>query len=159
MSIAQGQSAPSAVSSGRYGPCWPRLMYEVRYSGANSHSSMQFQSKTLVTWPTRRRYSRWVSYWVSSTPKAHTPMPQQKTPEISCITTSLLGTIVADIHGSIFVLNREFEVVSSWVAHNGGRVTHMVEQKKILITLGVRSLDRNTLENHLICSLLRKKIQ
>lgn len=68
----------------------------------------------------------------------HASFVQQKTPEISCITSSSLGTIVADIHGSVYILNREFEVAKSWVAHNGGRVTHMVEQKKMLITLGVR---------------------
>ncbi|KAH8094673.1 hypothetical protein BXZ70DRAFT_947050 [Cristinia sonorae] len=68
---------------------------------------------------------------------AHAPeIFEQKTPEISCIAATSLGTIVADIHGSIFILNREFEVARSWIGHNGGRVTHMVEQKKILITLG-----------------------
>lgn len=35
------------------------------------------------------------------------------------------------------VLDRDFEPVKSWVAHVGGRVTHMVEQKGILVTLGV----------------------
>ena len=38
------------------------------------------------------------------------------------------------------VINEEFEPVSSWVAHVGGRVTHMVERRRYLVTLGVRVL-------------------
>ncbi|THH26500.1 hypothetical protein EUX98_g7688 [Antrodiella citrinella] len=70
---------------------------------------------------------------------------KQKTPEISCIAATSLGTIVADIHGSIFLLNREYEVEKSWIAHSGGRVTHMVERKKILITLGEEESIRHPL--------------
>lgn len=45
--------------------------------------------------------------------------------------------LVADIHGSIHLLNRDFESINSWIAHVGGRVTHMVERKGVLVTLGV----------------------
>ena len=51
---------------------------------------------------------------------------------------SSFGVLVADIHGSLHLLNRNFESTNSWVAHVGGRVTHMIERKGILITLGVR---------------------
>lgn len=61
----------------------------------------------------------------------------QKTPEISTITTSTVGLIVADFHGSVYILSRDFEITKSWIAHTGGRVTHMAERKGILITLGV----------------------
>lgn len=62
----------------------------------------------------------------------------QKTPEISTIAASSVGLIVTDIHGSIYLLNRDFEIAKSWIAHTGGRVTHMAERRGILITLGVR---------------------
>jgi len=52
--------------------------------------------------------------------------------------SSSFGVLVADIHGSLHLLNRNFESTNSWVAHVGGRVTHMIERKGILITLGVR---------------------
>jgi vacuolar protein sorting-associated protein 11 len=51
---------------------------------------------------------------------------------------SSAGVLVADIHGSIHLLNRDFESINSWIAHVGGRVTHMVERRGILVTLGVR---------------------
>ena len=63
----------------------------------------------------------------------------QSAPEISTIVHSSAGVLVADIHGSVHILNREFESVLSWVAHVNGRVTHMVERQGILITLGVRT--------------------
>lgn len=56
--------------------------------------------------------------------------------EISTVISSSSGVLVADIHGSVHLLNRDFEPVSSWVAHVAGRVTHMVERKDILVTLG-----------------------
>ncbi|KAJ2919879.1 hypothetical protein MD484_g584, partial [Candolleomyces efflorescens] len=56
--------------------------------------------------------------------------------EISTMVSSSAGMLVADIHGSVHLLNREFESITSWVAHVGGRVTHMVERKGILVTLG-----------------------
>lgn len=62
----------------------------------------------------------------------------QATLEISTITSSSAGILVADIYGSIHLLDKDFESISSWVAHVGGRVTHMVEKKGILVTLGVR---------------------
>lgn len=51
--------------------------------------------------------------------------------------SSSAGVLVADIHGSIHILNRDFESINSWIAHVGGRVTHMVEKRGILVTLGV----------------------
>ena len=62
----------------------------------------------------------------------------QKTPEISTIVASSVGLAVADIHGSIYLLTRDFEIAKSWIAHTGGRVTHMAEKRGILVTLGVR---------------------
>lgn len=59
---------------------------------------------------------------------------------VSTITSSAYGIVVADMHGSVHVLNKEFESISSWVAHAGGRVTHMVERRGCLVTLGVRVL-------------------
>ena len=53
--------------------------------------------------------------------------------------SSTAGILVADIHGSIHLLNKDFVPVKSWVAHVGGRVTHMVERRRVLVTLGVRS--------------------
>ena len=60
------------------------------------------------------------------------------TPEISTVISSSAGVLVADIHGSIHLLNRDFESINSWIAHVDGRVTHMVERRGILVTLGVR---------------------
>ena len=59
---------------------------------------------------------------------------------ISTITSSAYGLVVSDMHGSVHVLNKEFESISSWVAHVNGRVTHMVERRGYLVTLGVRVL-------------------
>ncbi|PCH37664.1 vacuolar membrane protein [Wolfiporia cocos MD-104 SS10] len=67
----------------------------------------------------------------------------KKTPEISAIASSSEGPLIADIHGSVFLLNHEFEVVKSWVAHVGGRVTHLIERKGILITLGEEDTARH----------------
>ncbi|KAI5980734.1 hypothetical protein EDD15DRAFT_2431784 [Pisolithus albus] len=57
-------------------------------------------------------------------------------PEISAMTSSVAGLVVADIHGSIHILNQSFVSVASWVAHVGGRVTHMIERQGTLITIG-----------------------
>ncbi|KAF9235208.1 hypothetical protein BU15DRAFT_78221 [Melanogaster broomeanus] len=57
-------------------------------------------------------------------------------PEISTMISSSHGLVVADIHGSVHFLNQHFVSVSSWVAHIGGRVTHMVERKGVLVTVG-----------------------
>jgi hypothetical protein len=69
---------------------------------------------------------------------------QQSTPqaatEISTVASSGFGVLVADIHGSIHLLNRDFESTNSWVAHVAGRVTHMVERQGVLVTLGVRPI-------------------
>ena len=45
--------------------------------------------------------------------------------------------MVATIHGSIHLLDPQFAIAESWIAHVNGRVTHMAERKGILITLGV----------------------
>lgn len=63
----------------------------------------------------------------------------KNTPEISTVASSAAGILVADIHGSIHLLNRDFSPAKSWVAHVGGRVTHMIERRGVLVTLGVRS--------------------
>ncbi|KAI6047551.1 hypothetical protein EDC04DRAFT_2618926 [Pisolithus marmoratus] len=57
-------------------------------------------------------------------------------PEISAMTASTAGLVVADIHGSIHILNQSFLSVASWVAHVGGRVTHMIERQGTLVTIG-----------------------
>ena len=62
---------------------------------------------------------------------------EQNTLEISTVAFSSAGVLVADIQGSIHVLDKDFEILTSWVAHIGGRVTHMVEREGILITFGV----------------------
>ncbi|GAW08826.1 vacuolar membrane protein [Lentinula edodes] len=75
-----------------------------------------------------------------------TPEIFKATLEISTITSSSAGILVADIYGSIHLLDKDFESISSWVAHVGGRVTHMVEKKGILVTLG----EENTAQSPLI---------
>ena len=60
----------------------------------------------------------------------------QNAHEISIIISSSAGVLLADIYGSIHLLNKTFEPVKSWVAHVGGRVTHMVDGKGTLITIG-----------------------
>ncbi|KAG6333301.1 hypothetical protein ID866_5788 [Astraeus odoratus] len=57
-------------------------------------------------------------------------------PEISTMTSSTAGLMIADVHGSIHILNQSFVSVASWVAHVGGRVTHMIEKKAMLVTIG-----------------------
>lgn len=61
----------------------------------------------------------------------------QNTPEISVLAASASGVLLADIYGNVHILNRDFESLKSWVAHVGGRVTHMAERKGILVTIGV----------------------
>ena len=56
---------------------------------------------------------------------------------ISTVASSAYGVVIADMHGSVHVLNKEFEPVSSWVAHVNGRVTHIAERRGYLVTLGV----------------------
>ncbi|KAJ6626828.1 hypothetical protein B0H10DRAFT_2210720 [Mycena sp. CBHHK59/15] len=58
------------------------------------------------------------------------------TPEISTILASSAGVLVADIYGTIHILNREFEPQRTWVAYDGGRVIHMVERRGVLVTVG-----------------------
>ncbi|KAF9459909.1 hypothetical protein BDZ94DRAFT_983109 [Collybia nuda] len=68
----------------------------------------------------------------------------QATPEISTVASSSIRVLVADIHGSVHILNEDFESAMSWIANTGGRVTHIVEHKGILVTLGVREKSRFT---------------
>ncbi|EIN07034.1 hypothetical protein PUNSTDRAFT_114539 [Punctularia strigosozonata HHB-11173 SS5] len=56
--------------------------------------------------------------------------------EISSITYWNSYLLLADIHGSVHILNDDFESTQSWVAHIGGRITHMVGRRQILVTLG-----------------------
>ncbi|KAJ3524875.1 hypothetical protein NM688_g8487 [Phlebia brevispora] len=65
---------------------------------------------------------------------ANSPDIFRKTPEFSCIISTSLGPLVADIHGSMYLLNNDFETTKSWIAHAGGRVTHMVERNVERIT-------------------------
>ncbi|KAF8498332.1 hypothetical protein JB92DRAFT_3084586 [Gautieria morchelliformis] len=66
-----------------------------------------------------------------------------KTPtEIAATASSSVGLLVADIHGSVHSLNKEFEPTQSWVAHVGGRVTHMIARKNVLVTLGEEESSR-----------------
>ncbi|KAJ7081971.1 hypothetical protein C8R43DRAFT_338381 [Mycena crocata] len=58
------------------------------------------------------------------------------TPEISTILPSSAGVLIADIYGTVHILNRDFEAQRSWIAYEGGRVTHMAEQRGVLVTLG-----------------------
>ncbi|KAG8961673.1 hypothetical protein FRC03_005081 [Tulasnella sp. 419] len=67
---------------------------------------------------------------------ASSPEVFKSTPEISCITSSSAGVLVADIHGTVHLLGQDFVPIRSWVAHDAGRVTHMVERGGILVTLG-----------------------
>ncbi|KAG5725103.1 Vacuolar protein sorting-associated protein 11 like protein [Termitomyces sp. T112] len=67
------------------------------------------------------------------------------TPELSTIASSSVGTLVADTHGSVHILNRDFESITSWVAHVGGRVTQMVGRKGVLVTLGEEDAIRSPL--------------
>ncbi|KAI6030894.1 hypothetical protein F5J12DRAFT_903240 [Pisolithus orientalis] len=39
-------------------------------------------------------------------------------------------------YSSIHILNQNFVSVASWVAHVGGRVTHMIERQGMLVTIG-----------------------
>ncbi|KAL0946382.1 hypothetical protein HGRIS_012612 [Hohenbuehelia grisea] len=76
---------------------------------------------------------------------ANSPEILKTTPEISTICSSSLGVLVADIHGSVHLLNRHFEASRSWIAHTGGRVTHMAERNGILVSLGEEDSVRSPL--------------
>ncbi|KAI9446876.1 hypothetical protein F5148DRAFT_1278202 [Russula earlei] len=76
---------------------------------------------------------------------AESPHVLRGTTSISTVASSTYGVIVADMHGSVHLLNEEFESVSSWIAHVRGRVTHMVERRRFLVTLGEEDGVRNPL--------------
>jgi hypothetical protein len=109
-------------------------------SGAISHSSMIYQSRIFMTSIVHQIFSRYVYYGLFGTLQfglAKLFVNSQATPELSTVISSSAGVLVADIHGSIHLLNRDFESINSWIAHVGGRVTHMIERRGILVTLGV----------------------
>ena len=108
------------------------------FSGAASHSSMMYQSKTSMIWIVHQIFSKYVYDSLERITWSLTTCQRQATPEISTVISSSAGVLVADSHGSIHLLNRDFESINSWIAHVGGRVTHMVERRDILVTLGVR---------------------
>ncbi|KAJ7630509.1 hypothetical protein FB45DRAFT_1150875 [Roridomyces roridus] len=58
------------------------------------------------------------------------------TTEISTIIASSAGVLVADIYGTVHLVNRDFQAQRSWIAYEGGRVSHMVERRGILVTVG-----------------------
>ncbi|KAF8432962.1 hypothetical protein L210DRAFT_3614219 [Boletus edulis BED1] len=68
-------------------------------------------------------------------------------PEISTVISSSHGMVVADIHGSVHLLNQAFVSVASWIAHVGGRVTHMVEERGILVSIGDEDNVRSSIMN------------
>ncbi|KAF8656018.1 hypothetical protein AX16_002806, partial [Volvariella volvacea WC 439] len=63
--------------------------------------------------------------------------------ELSTVASSSVGVIVADIHGSVHILDSNFEPVQSWVAHVRGRVTHAVESRGMLLTMGEEDAVKN----------------
>ncbi|KAG2053203.1 hypothetical protein BDR06DRAFT_956764 [Suillus hirtellus] len=65
--------------------------------------------------------------------------------EISTVVSSSSGLLVADIHGSIHTLNKEFVSTTSWVARVGGRVIHMAERNGVLMTIGEEGAVRGSL--------------
>ena len=137
MTSRDTQPAPSAVST--------YVLYALSYhfstyrSGGNSRSSMLFLCEMFTTSQMIRRYSRCVhSRKVLSVQVSDIDINGKKTPEFSCIAHTSSGTVIADLHGSLYTLNQDFEITKSWIAHSSGRVTHMVERIGILITLGVR---------------------
>jgi hypothetical protein len=58
--------------------------------------------------------------------------------DISCLASSSVGLLFADVNGNIQLLGPDFEPTAAWVAHQGGRVTHMAERDGVLFTMGVR---------------------
>nr|GAT43681.1 predicted protein [Mycena chlorophos] len=60
----------------------------------------------------------------------------KSTAEISTILASSSGVLVADIYGTVHLVNKSFEPQRTWVAYEGGRVTHMAERRGILVTVG-----------------------
>ncbi|KAG1720880.1 hypothetical protein EDB19DRAFT_1775126 [Suillus lakei] len=57
-------------------------------------------------------------------------------PEMSTVVSSSAGLLVADIHGSVYILNMDFVSTTSWAAHVGGRVLYMAWRKGVLVTTG-----------------------
>ena len=78
-----------------------------------------------------------VSTFVSPTLAKHFYVVQN-TFEIASVAPSSVGILVADVNGRIYILDKSFEPIRTWAIHVSGRVTHMVERKGILITVGVR---------------------
>ena len=82
-----------------------------------------------------------------------TPQPHKYS-----VTSSGFGVLDADIHGSIHLLNTDFDSINRWVAHVSGRVTCMVERQGVLVTLGVHPISLS-LQIHVAWRpMFRKKI-
>ena len=64
----------------------------------------------------------------------------QNPAELSAIISSFIGVIYADVHGNVHILDATIQSIRTWVAHVGGRVTHLAENRGILVTLGVGNL-------------------
>lgn len=85
------------------------------------------------------------------------PHTDQNPHEIATIASSTAGILVADINGNIYLLDRVFDIARTWIAHVAGRITHMVENKGILVTLGVSICPSNQIPT-LNTSSRRKKM-
>ena len=84
------------------------------------------------------RYSRCASHHSCIPVLADHFSVVQNTFEIASVASSSVGILVADVNGRIYILDKSFEPIRTWAVHAAGRVTHMVEKKGILVTLGVR---------------------
>ncbi|KAL5529475.1 hypothetical protein ACEPAG_5460 [Sanghuangporus baumii] len=95
------------------------------------------QGSTINAAPAWKHFPFFVSIPVKDAHDlANPPEIFKNTPEISVLSSSTYGVLLADIYGNIHVLNKELESTRSWVAHTGGRVTHMVDRKGTLVTIG-----------------------
>ncbi|KDQ33122.1 hypothetical protein PLEOSDRAFT_1099105 [Pleurotus ostreatus PC15] len=100
-------------------------------------ASVQAQAANAASAPAWRQFSFFDVVPVKDVHDLASPPEIFKNPfEISTTATSSIGVLVADLHGSIHILDKHFEITRSWVAHVGGRVTHMSERKGVLISMG-----------------------
>jgi hypothetical protein len=62
-----------------------------------------------------------------------------KNPDITTICASAGNVLIGDDKGSIRILSKSWNVVMTFTAYDGGRVTHMKRIKKssTLVTIGV----------------------
>ncbi|KAF8306968.1 hypothetical protein DL93DRAFT_2178260 [Clavulina sp. PMI_390] len=73
---------------------------------------------------------------------ASSPEAFRSPAEISSTCSTSHGVAVADIHGGVHILGSTLEATYSWQAHHDGRVTHLIERKGILVTLGEERTSR-----------------